>query len=106
MPDSAEKTTQNLVNEIEVWDLHRPHVPKSVLRSGLGSVSAMVCAPAPDADILWATHKDHALLAQHDLAHDAQRPLENVAKAAVTWSPMGELAFVHALQSQHQDCPM
>lgn len=89
----AESTAPNLTNEIEIWDLRRPHVPKCVVRSGLGGVSAFACAPVPDSNLIWATHRDSGVLAQHDLAFDAQRPLSNFPKASLAWSPAGELAF-------------
>lgn len=89
----SESTASTLANDIEIWDLRRPYVPKSVIRSGLGTVSALACAPFPDSDLIWATHRDSGLLVQHDLVFDAEKPLSNFPKACLTWSPQGELAF-------------
>lgn len=93
--------SSKLNNEVEIWDLRRPYVPKSVLRTGLGSVSALVCPPSVSAtsDFLWVTHKESGMLAQHDVLHDAQQPLENVSKACLAWSPDGELAFTTPLDA-------
>lgn len=91
-----------LNNELEIWDLRRPYVPKSVLRTGLGGITGVVCPHVPsnapaNVDLLWAVHKDAGVLAQHDVHHDAQRPFENLPKANLSWAPGGQMAFVSPL---------
>ncbi|KAG8882206.1 GTP-binding protein Rho1 [Tulasnella sp. 332] len=84
----SEKCFASNPDQIEVWDVRRPWLPKYVLDDGEGAVIQMVWAGP---DIIWATYSNGTFV-QHDLRH-CHRPLDSIPRSALAWDSSGSITY-------------
>ncbi|KZT72008.1 hypothetical protein DAEQUDRAFT_686910 [Daedalea quercina L-15889] len=75
---------------IEIWDVRRGFIAKWVVHDSVGEGGVRDIAFA-DSHAIWAQHSSGAF-SQLDLRF-CNKPLDAVSRLAVTWDPMGTLAF-------------
>ncbi|KAH9830000.1 uncharacterized protein C8Q71DRAFT_788214 [Rhodofomes roseus] len=76
---------------VEIWDVRRGFIAKWVINDSIGEGGVSDIAFA-DSHAIWAQHSS-GTFSQLDLRASC-KPLDAVSSTAVTWDPIGTLAFV------------